>query len=115
MPDECMFCRIANHETPVELLYNDDLFVAFRDINPAAPVHLLIVPKKHIPSVLALTDIDADAMGRMYEIAAGLARAEGVAESGFRLILNTGPDAGQSVAHLHMHVLGGRHLAWPPG
>jgi len=115
MSDECIFCRIANQEISVPLLYNDDLFVAFRDIKPEAPVHILIVPKKHIPDLLHLTDIDADMLGRVCTIAGKLAKEEGIAESGFRVVVNTGAHAGQTVPHLHFHLLGGREMAWPPG
>ena len=115
MAADCTFCNIADQTIPVELLYNGELLVAFRDINPVAPVHILIVPKKHIPDLFHLTDVDADMLGKVVEVAAQLARQEGMAESGFRLLVNTGPDAGQSVAHIHFHLLGGRKLGWPPG
>ena len=115
MPEECIFCKIANQDIPVELLYNDEVLAAFRDVKPAAPVHILIIPKNHIPDMLHLTDVEADIMGKVCEVAALLARREGIAESGFRVVVNTGPDAGQSVQHLHFHLLGGRALGWPPG
>jgi len=115
MPDDCIFCKIANQDIPVELVYQDYLLAAFRDINPAAPVHILIVPRKHIGGVLELMDIDAEMLGKIFEVAAGLARREGIAESGFRIVVNSGPDAGQSVRHIHFHLLGGREMAWPPG
>ncbi len=115
MPESCIFCRIADQQIPVELLYNDDLFVAIRDANPVAPVHLLIIPKKHTPSILELTSVDADTMGRVFEIAAELARKEHVDGSGFRLVVNTGQAAGQTVPHIHFHLLGGRDMGWPPG
>jgi histidine triad (HIT) family protein len=112
---DCIFCKIADQETQTELVYNDDMFVAFRDINPSAPVHILIMPKKHITSINMLNDIDSDTLGRIFEIAKKLAKQEGVSESGYRLVTNTGPDAGQSINHLHFHLLGGRELGWPPG
>jgi len=115
MPEDCIFCKIANQDIPVELVYQDNLLSAFRDINPAAPVHILIVPKKHIGGVLELTENDAQMLGKVFEVAAGLARREGIAESGFRIVVNSGADAGQSVQHIHFHLLGGRQLAWPPG
>jgi histidine triad (HIT) family protein len=115
MVDDCIFCRIADLRIPTELLYQDHQLVAFRDIQPVAPVHILIVPKKHIPDVLHLTNTDADILGKVYEVAAELARCEGVAEDGFRVVVNTGPAAGQSVQHIHFHLLGGRELGWPPG
>ena len=110
-----IFCRIANQDVPVELLYNSETLVAFRDINPVAPVHILIVPKKHIPDLLSVTDTDADMLAKVFEIASELARREGIAESGFRLVVNNGAAAGQTVPHLHFHLLGGREIGWPPG
>jgi len=115
MPDDCIFCKIANQEVSVPLVYLDERLAAFRDINPGAPVHILIVPKKHISGILELTDVDADLVGNIVQVAAELARQEGIAESGFRVVVNSGPDAGQSVQHLHFHLLGGRKLGWPPG
>lgn len=115
MPEDCIFCKIANQEVSTLLVYQDDRLAAFRDINPAAPVHILIVPKKHISGMLELTDVDADLVGNIVQVAAELARREGIAESGFRVVVNSGPDAGQSVQHLHFHLLGGRKLGWPPG
>lgn len=115
MTDECIFCKIANKQLPVELLYEDDSFVAFRDINPAAPVHLLIIPKRHVESLRELTDDAADTMGRIFIIARDLAAQHGMAEDGYRLVLNTGPAAGQTVWHIHLHLLGGREMTWPPG
>ncbi|MHB0939555.1 MAG: histidine triad nucleotide-binding protein [Armatimonadota bacterium] len=115
MPEDCLFCKIANQQIPVPLVYQDDELAAFRDINPAAPVHILIVPRRHIPGVPALTDADAGMVGKIFRVAAELARQEGIAESGFRVVVNSGPDAGQSVQHIHFHLLGGRPLAWPPG
>lgn len=115
MPEDCLFCKIANQEISVPLVYQDDQLAAFRDINPAAPVHILIVPKRHISGLLELADADAGMVGKILEVAASLARQEGIAESGFRVVVNSGPDAGQSVPHLHFHLLGGRPMAWPPG
>ena len=115
MPQDCIFCRIADLDIPTELLYQDHLLVAFRDVNPVAPVHILIVPKKHIPDLLHLTETDADMLGKVFEVAAELARKEGIAENGFRVVANNGKSAGQSVQHVHFHLLGGRELTWPPG
>jgi histidine triad (HIT) family protein len=115
LTDSCIFCRIADLEIPVDLLYEDHLLVAFRDIKPAAPVHILLVPKKHIPGVRDITDVDAALLGKIFEVANMLAVQEGIAESGFRLVINSGPDAGQTIDHLHVHLLGGRELSWPPG
>ncbi len=111
----CIFCRIAAREIPAEILHESDRIVAFRDIHAKAPVHILLIPKDHIES---LTDLDAEhgeLLADIVQSAAHLAKAEGIAESGWRLVANVGPDAGQSVFHLHMHLLGGRHMAWPPG
>jgi histidine triad (HIT) family protein len=88
---------------------------AFRDINPVAPTHILIVPKKHIPDIRHLADVDAEMLGCIYEVAADLARQEGIDEDGYRLVINTGRAAGQTVPHLHIHLLGGREMGWPPG
>ena len=115
MPEECIFCQLADGEMSIELLYNDDMFAAFRDINPVAPVHILIVPKKHISCLTCIEDVDADLLGRVFTIAGKLARQQGIAESGFRLVVNTGSGAGQTVPHLHFHLLGGRQMTWPPG
>ena len=108
----CLFCRIVSGEIPSAKVYEDDKVFAFRDIDPQAPVHVLIVPKEHYDSVLTAP---AEVVGRMAEAAALIAKAEGVSESGFRLVMNTGEAAGQSVRHLHMHLLGGRSMEWPPG
>lgn len=113
--DSCIFCRIAAGEAPAQVVYEDDDLLAFKDRNPAAPVHVLIIPRRHIPSLAEATPGDAALLGKMALLAGELARQEGVAESGFRLVTNTGPHGGQSVFHLHWHLLGGRHLSWPPG
>jgi histidine triad (HIT) family protein len=112
---ECLFCRIAAKEIPGELVYEDELVVAFKDINPQAPVHLLIIPREHVESVRQLDEAHPLVASRLLRVARELAEREGVAESGFRLVANTGPDAGQAVPHLHLHLLGGRTLGWPPG
>lgn len=112
---ECVFCRIAAGEIPAAKVYESERLVAFRDINPQAPVHILIIPRRHVSSVLDLEEADCALVGEIHLLAARLARQEGVAENGFRLLTNTGAAAGQSVAHLHFHLLGGRALGWPPG
>ncbi len=112
---DCLFDRIVKHEIKSEVVYQDDLVTAFRDINPQAPVHILIVPNEHIPSVLDLKPEHAEILSRLMQVAAELAEREGIARGGFRLIFNTGPNAGQTVDHLHMHLLGGRAMGWPPG
>lgn len=111
----CLFCRIGRTEVPAGIVYQDDLVLAFRDINPKAPTHLLIIPRQHIDSAADLAESDAPMLGRMFSVAANLARDAGIAERGFRLVTNSGPAAGQSVDHLHFHLLGGRTMSWPPG
>jgi histidine triad (HIT) family protein len=113
MADQCVFCRIVRGEIPAQLLANTADCIAFRDLNPQAPVHILIVPKKHIGSLDDLTEPDIP--GKMTMLAIALARQEGIATSGYRIVLNNGADGGQSVFHLHLHLLGGRQMAWPPG
>jgi histidine triad (HIT) family protein len=115
MTDECIFCKIAGGEIPVTLLYEDDLVVAFTDIHPVAPYHVLIVPRAHVPTLMDLTEEHAAAMARVATVAAIVAQQLGFAENGFRLTLNSGPDAEQVVPHLHFHLLGGRKFGWPPG
>jgi len=112
---DCIFCRIARGEIPSEIVHQDDELVAFRDVNPQAPTHILIIPKEHIESTLALSEAHDRLVGRVHRLAADLARKEGIAERGFRLVLNTNREAGQSVFHLHFHLLGGRPMHWPPG
>jgi histidine triad (HIT) family protein len=113
--EDCLFCRIAATEIPADIVFEDDVVIAFRDISPKAPVHLLLIPREHITSAASLTDDNGPMLGRMFGVAAQLARDEGVARDGFRLVTNSGPAAGQSVRHLHFHLLGGRQLGWPPG
>lgn len=109
----CIFCRIARGEIPAQMVMNNKDIAAFRDLNPQAPVHILIIPKKHVAS---LDDAnDPDLLGRMMALAAAIARQEGIAKSGYRTVINTGKDGGQSVDHLHIHLLGGRLMTWPPG
>lgn len=110
-----MFCRIANHEIPASILHEDDDVVAFHDLSPQAPVHLLVIPKKHLTSVDGATDEDALLLGKVLLGARKVAREAGLGDDGYRLVANNGEGAGQSVFHLHVHVLGGRPLAWPPG
>lgn len=109
---DCLFCKIAAGELPAEIVYEDDAAVAFRDINPIAPLHLLVIPRKHIPSLLDLDEADKPLIGYITGVANRLAREHGVADSGFRLIMNCGNEAGQTVPHIHMHLLGGRRLTW---
>ncbi len=109
---DCIFCKIVAGEIPSDILYQDEEVIAFRDINPIAPTHLLIVSKKHIPSLLHLTDAEAPLIGHMAMVANQLASEHGVADSGYRLVINCGKEGGQLVPHLHMHLLGGRVLKW---
>ena len=113
MADSCLFCRIVRGEIPATLVAESDTAVAFRDVNPQAPLHVLVIPKRHVAS-LADAD-DAALVGELSLVAARIARDAGYGESGFRTVVNTGPDAGQTVHHLHLHVLAGRSLDWPPG
>jgi histidine triad (HIT) family protein len=111
----CLFCKISAKKTPAKLVYEDSDAVAFEDIHPQAPVHVLIVPKKHISTSLDITDEDDGLIGHLFQIAGQLAKEKGIAERGFRLVMNTNPEAGQSVYHIHLHLLGGRQMHWPPG
>ena len=108
----CLFCRIASGEIPSTKVYEDEDVLAFRDIDPQAPTHILIIPKRHFDSVL---EADPETIGKLAEVAKKLAADEGLAEKGFRLVINTGDEGGQSVKHLHVHLLGGRSMEWPPG
>jgi histidine triad (HIT) family protein len=112
---DCIFCKIIAGELPGSMVYEDDLLVAFRDIRPAAPVHVLIVPRRHIPDNNAITEADAELSARMFAVAPRIAADEGIAADGYRLILNTGPHGRQEVPHLHMHLLGGQPMQHPMG
>ena len=115
MSTDCIFCRIAAGEIPAQVVWEDEDTLAFRDIDPRAPTHILVIPRKHIPSVSQMDAADAALMGKLFLGAQAVAAADGVAEAGFRMVMNNGAGAGQSVDHVHLHVLGGRPLAWPPG
>lgn len=110
-----LFQKIADKEIPAAIVYEDELCVAFRDIAPAAPVHILLVPRKPIPDIAAATTEDAALLAHLMLKVGDIARAEGLAEGGFRTVMNTGEQAGQTVPHLHIHIIGGRSLQWPPG
>jgi histidine triad (HIT) family protein len=112
---DCIFCRIAAGEIPATVVREDEATIAFRDVDPKAPVHVLVIPKRHIESVNDLEEADRELMGSLILAAGEIAAGEGVAEAGYRLVLNAGRAAGQSVEHVHLHVLGGRSLDWPPG
>ena len=113
MADGCLFCRIVRGEIPAKLVAEDEHGIAFRDINPQAPTHVLVVPREHVASLDEAKD--PALVGRLALMAAEIARREGIAARGYRTVFNTNADAGQAVFHLHLHLLGGRHLAWPPG
>jgi len=115
MSTDCLFCRIVAGDLPSTKVHEDDHVLAIRDIAPASPTHILVLPKQHIASALDLTDADAPLVGRMLAVAADLARSEGIADAGYRLVSNVGAWGGQSVDHLHIHLMGGRAFAWPPG
>ena len=112
---ETIFAKIIAREIPADIVYEDDQTLAFRDVNPQAPVHVLIIPKKPLANLLDAQPDDALLLGQLMQAAVHVARTLGIADSGFRVVANVGPDAGQSVDHLHLHLLGGRHLTWPPG
>jgi histidine triad (HIT) family protein len=112
---DCIFCKIVSGEIPATRVLENDDVVAFRDLNPGAPHHVLVIPRRHLKDVGSATVNDQALLGAVLLACRQVAEQEGIAESGFRVVLNTGPDAGQSVDHLHAHVLGGRQLAWPPG
>jgi len=111
----CVFCKVAAREIPSEILRESDRVVAFRDLDPKAPTHILLIPKDHIGSLEDLTDEHGAMLADIVQAAAHLARTEGIDQTGWRLVSNVGPDAGQSVFHLHFHLLGGRKMLWPPG
>ena len=107
---DCIFCRIISGEIPSDILYQDEQVVAFRDINPKAPVHLLLVPREHIETVAELSEDEASIMGHLVAVANRLAREAGISDKGYRLVVNSGPEGGQEVPHLHLHLLGGRQM-----
>lgn len=112
---DCLFCKIVSGKTDTEIVYEDEKVVAFEDINPKAPVHLLIVPKKHIPTLNNLEMKDKDLIGHIYQVASALAEKKGIAQDGYRIVSNCNENGGQTVFHVHFHLLGGRQLQWPPG
>lgn len=113
--ENCLFCKIASGQIAGDIVYQDEDVVAFKDINPQAPVHILLISRRHIPSMADVTPEDGPLLGILFSVAAKLAHKLGVDEGGYRVVTNVGPDAGQSVFHLHFHLLGGRKFAWPPG
>ncbi len=114
MDSNCLFCKIAAGEIPAEIIFEDDDLLAFMDIAPQAPVHFLVIPKKHIPGPAAVEEQDQKLIGKMMQLGARMAADKGIGDN-FRLVFNNGAEAGQTVFHIHMHILGGRNMGWPPG
>ena len=113
MATDCLFCRIIRKEIPATLLAENGQCIAFRDINPQAPTHILVIPREHVAT---LNDVkDPTVIAQMYQLAMQLAKSEGLADGGYRTVINTNADAGQTVFHIHLHLLGGRRMKWPPG
>ena len=113
--DSCLFCRIAAGDIPCTEVFADDAYLAFRDIDPQAPTHILVIPRRHVASLDELREGDADLVGGLVLRATGIARDEGLADDGYRFVVNCGEEGGQTVDHVHLHILGGRPLLWPPG
>ncbi len=112
---DCLFCKIASGDIPSTKVYEDELVYAFRDIDPQAPTHVLVIPKKHVKSVMDISSEDKELISRIFEVIQIVAKQEGIDESGFRVVSNIGKDGLQSVEHLHFHVIGGKTMQWPPG
>jgi histidine triad (HIT) family protein len=112
---DCLFCKIVGGQIPAQITYRDDQVLAFKDVGPKAPLHELVIPLRHLATLAGATPADAPLYGRLMVVAAQRAKESGLAPGGFRVVMNAGADAGQSVHHVHLHVLGGRALAWPPG
>jgi len=115
MAEDCLFCKIFARELPAKEVFRDEEIVAFEDIRPVAPTHVVVIPRQHIPSIHEVTSAQAPLLARMFEVANRIADERQVSRDGYRLVLNKGPQAGQSVYHLHLHLLGGRAMTWPPG
>ena len=113
--DECLFCKIVNNEVPCELVFENEYLLAFRDINPQAPTHILVIPRKHISTINELETEDAGLVGEILLTAKNLAKVENIDQDGFRTVFNCNKDGGQTVFHIHLHLLGGRRFSWPPG
>ena len=112
---DCLFCKILSGDIPAEIVFESDTAIAFRDINPQAPTHVVIIPRKHIATINEIAAEDEALVGSLYSAAREIAAAEGIAEDGYRAVMNCNEGAGQTVFHIHLHLLGGRPLAWPPG
>ncbi|MFN3478760.1 MAG: histidine triad nucleotide-binding protein [Thermodesulfovibrionales bacterium] len=113
--NDCIFCKIVEKKIPSRVIYEDDISMAFEDINPQAPVHVLIIPKKHIPTLLDIKEEDSGLIAHLIKIANYISKEKGISERGFRLVTNCNPESGQTVYHIHIHLLGGRRMHWPPG
>lgn len=113
--NDCLFCKIASEQLPADVVYKDDLVVAFRDVNPQAPTHILVIPKEHISYAADLSDSHSALLSQMFKTANKIASDENISEEGYRMVINNGKGAGQTVFHLHLHLLGGRPMKWPPG
>lgn len=113
--EDCLFCRVAQGEQEADIVHSGDDVVAFRDINPQAPTHILLIPREHVESARAVKERHGGVLAQMFHVAEHLARSEGIDRTGWRIVTNVGQDAGQSVHHLHFHLLGGRKMEWPPG
>jgi histidine triad (HIT) family protein len=112
---DCLFCKISDNQIPAKIVFQDDKAMAFEDIHPESPIHVIIIPRKHISTILDITDEDQDIMGYLYLVAKRIAIDKSLAEDGFRLVVNCGKSGGQEISHIHIHMLGGRLFGWPPG
>ena len=112
---DCIFCKIIDKKIPARIIYEDEHALAFEDVNPQAPVHTLVIPKKHIPTLLDIKEEDNNLIGHLVKVANKIANDKGIAERGFRVVINCNPESGQTVYHIHLHILGGRQMHWPPG
>lgn len=113
--DDCLFCKIAGGDIPADIIYESDTAVAFRDINPQAPTHVLVIPRRHIATINDLQDGDQEVVGDLFMVAAQIAAEDGIADDGYRVVMNCNAGAGQTVFHIHLHLVGGRAMTWPPG
>ncbi len=112
---DCIFCRVAAKQIPSQIVFEDEKVVAFRDLNPQAPTHILLIPRKHMASMADVQDADQTLLGDLMMAAKNIAKSEGLPKNGYRVVVNTGANAGQTVFHLHLHLMGGRSFSWPPG
>lgn len=112
---DCLFCKIIEKKIPAKIVYEDEQVLAFEDISPQSPVHALVVPRKHISTALDVKDEDSSLIAHLYRVCTKIAQDKGIADRGFRVVTNCNPESGQTVYHIHFHVLGGRHMHWPPG